>query len=133
MTIEQMKRRAGQPSDAKMPSSSSSCRPSTSSGSKTSTPAQSRNPTTMATTKLGQSWNRSTCHTYSAPGRQQHGRPLEAAAILNNPRLQQVTGLHPRKASWWNGMQPPRDELARLQWVMSLPDLYPVKRPRGNF
>ncbi|KAI0112770.1 hypothetical protein F4776DRAFT_339939 [Hypoxylon sp. NC0597] len=67
------------------------------------------------------------------PKGQPHGRPLEAAAILNNPRLQQVTGVHPRKLSSYSGVQPSRDELMRLQWVMSLPDPYPVKRPKGNF
>ncbi|KAI0901366.1 hypothetical protein F4806DRAFT_191457 [Annulohypoxylon nitens] len=69
----------------------------------------------------------------SIPKNQYPGRPLEAASILNNPRLQQVTGLLPRKAARWNGMRPPIDELIRLQWVMSLPDQYPVKRPKGNF
>ncbi|KAI1381247.1 hypothetical protein F4677DRAFT_440461 [Hypoxylon crocopeplum] len=61
------------------------------------------------------------------------GRPLEAAAILSNPRLQQVTGLHPRRVSWWSGIRPPIDELSRLQWAMGIPDTYPVKRPKGNF
>ncbi|KAI1091174.1 hypothetical protein F5B19DRAFT_286811 [Rostrohypoxylon terebratum] len=69
----------------------------------------------------------------SIPKNQYPGRPLEAASILSNPRLQQVTGLLPRKAARWNGMRPPIDELIRLQWVMSLPDQYPVKRPKGNF
>ncbi|KAI1206151.1 uncharacterized protein F4807DRAFT_239264 [Annulohypoxylon truncatum] len=69
----------------------------------------------------------------SMPKNQHPTRPLEAAAILSNPRLRQVTGLHPRKASWWKGVHPPMDELIRLQWVMSLPDAYPVKRPKGNF
>ncbi|KAI2467460.1 hypothetical protein F4781DRAFT_308811 [Annulohypoxylon bovei var. microspora] len=69
----------------------------------------------------------------SIPRSQHYGRPLEIASLLNNPRLQQVTGLHPRRTSWWNGTQPPIDELARLQWVMSLPDTYPGKRPKGNF
>ncbi|KAI1457920.1 hypothetical protein F4805DRAFT_160432 [Annulohypoxylon moriforme] len=68
----------------------------------------------------------------SIPKTQHPSRPLEAASILNNPRLQQVTGMHPRKASWWNGMHLPIDELIRLQWAMNLPDVYPVKRPRGN-
>ncbi|KAI1481427.1 hypothetical protein F4774DRAFT_50348 [Daldinia eschscholtzii] len=71
--------------------------------------------------------------TGSAPGQPQHAQPLEAASILSHPRLQQVTGLHPRKLAWWKGVHPPRDELERLQWVMSLPDAYPVKRPKGNF
>ncbi|KAI1139901.1 hypothetical protein F5Y05DRAFT_335454 [Hypoxylon sp. FL0543] len=69
----------------------------------------------------------------SASMGQHCGRPLEAASILNNPRLQQVTGLHPSKLSRYNSLQPSRDELMRLRWVMSLPDPYPVKRPKGNF
>ncbi|KAK6955672.1 hypothetical protein Daesc_003315 [Daldinia eschscholtzii] len=71
--------------------------------------------------------------TGSPAGQPQYGQPLEAASILSHPRLQQVTGLHPRKLAWWKGVHPPRDELERLQWVMSLPDAYPVKRPKGNF
>ncbi|OTA88618.1 hypothetical protein M434DRAFT_122708 [Hypoxylon sp. CO27-5] len=67
------------------------------------------------------------------PKVQHAGRPLEAAAILNDPRLKQVTGVHPRKLSSYSGLQPSRDELMRLQWVMNLPDPYPVKRPKGNF
>ncbi|OTA53327.1 hypothetical protein K449DRAFT_221387 [Hypoxylon sp. EC38] len=67
------------------------------------------------------------------PKGQHPGRPLEAAAILNDPRLKQVTGVHPRKLSSYSGLQPSRDELMRLQWVMNLPDPYPVKRPKGNF
>ncbi|OTA98793.1 hypothetical protein M426DRAFT_17064 [Hypoxylon sp. CI-4A] len=61
-------------------------------------------------------------------------RPLEAAAILGNPRLREVTGLHPRKElpSWWSGMEPSQEELAQLQWALNLPDVFPVKRPRGN-
>ncbi|KAI2611332.1 uncharacterized protein GGS25DRAFT_191219 [Hypoxylon fragiforme] len=64
---------------------------------------------------------------------QSRGRPLEAAAILGNPRLQQITGLHPHKLAWLQAMQPPRAELERLQWALSLPEPYPKKRPRGNF
>ncbi|KAI1802351.1 hypothetical protein F4811DRAFT_405344 [Daldinia bambusicola] len=71
--------------------------------------------------------------TSSPTGHLHHGPPLEAASILSNPRLQQVTGLHPRRLGWWKGVHPPRDELQRLQWVMSLPDTYPIKRPKGNF
>ncbi|KAI1471691.1 uncharacterized protein F4812DRAFT_188709 [Daldinia caldariorum] len=71
--------------------------------------------------------------TGSPTGQLQHGQPLEAASILSHPRLQQVTGLHPRKLGWWKGVHPPRDELERLKWVMSLPDTYPIKRPKGNF
>ncbi|KAI8958191.1 hypothetical protein F5Y11DRAFT_51319 [Daldinia sp. FL1419] len=70
----------------------------------------------------------------SLPNGQSHrARPLEPEAILSNPRLQQVTGLHPRKVSWWKAVHPPIDELARLQWAMSLPDAYPAKRPKGNY
>ncbi|KAI0880107.1 uncharacterized protein GGS22DRAFT_99870 [Annulohypoxylon maeteangense] len=67
------------------------------------------------------------------PQHQHHARPLEPASILSNPRLRQVTGMHPRKACWWNGMHLPKDELIRLQWAMTLPDVYPAKRPKGNF
>ncbi|KAI4866556.1 hypothetical protein F4820DRAFT_245779 [Hypoxylon rubiginosum] len=123
-TIQQAKRKAAQPSKAQVTSS----RPSFS-GSKSSTPAQSHKSITTATKSVQ---TRSSSH-ISTSGQPQHSRPLEAAAILSNPRLRQVTGLHPRKASWWNGLQPPADELARLQWVMSLPDVYPVKRPKGNY
>ncbi|KAI1388570.1 uncharacterized protein F4822DRAFT_250359 [Hypoxylon trugodes] len=67
-------------------------------------------------------------------GRNQHcGPQLEAASILNNPRLRQVTGLPTHKLARWNGMRPPRDELLRLRWALSFPDVYPVKRPKGNF
>ncbi|KAI1780746.1 hypothetical protein F4818DRAFT_15297 [Hypoxylon cercidicola] len=123
-TIQQAKWKAAQPSKVRTPSSKAS-----SSGSKPSAPAQSHRPITTAT-KSGQT--RINNHK-STSGQSQGSRPLEAAAILSNPRLRQVTGLHPRKASWWNGLQPPSEELARLQWVMSLPDVYPIKRPKGNF
>ncbi|KAI1653666.1 hypothetical protein F4813DRAFT_247735 [Daldinia decipiens] len=86
-------------------------------------------PSKTAPTKPENPTGRTGLHT----GQPYHGQSLEAASILSHPRLQQVTGLHPRKVSWWKGAHPPRDELARLQWVMNLPDTYPVKRPKGNF
>ncbi|KAI6093037.1 hypothetical protein F4821DRAFT_253784 [Hypoxylon rubiginosum] len=125
-TIQQARRKTAQPSRAQI--QTPNARPS--SASKPSAPAQSHKPITTATRSAP---TRSSSHNNtSAQAQAQNGRPLEAAAILSNPRLRQVTGLHPRKATWWNGVQPPLDELARLQWVMSLPDVYPVKRPKGH-
>ncbi|KAI1337538.1 hypothetical protein F5Y15DRAFT_147429 [Xylariaceae sp. FL0016] len=69
----------------------------------------------------------------SKAGKLQSGGALDARAILSNPRLQQVTGFLPRKTGLFDKLEPPIDELARLQWVMSLPDTFPAKRPRGNF
>ncbi|KAI1506757.1 hypothetical protein F5X99DRAFT_404115 [Biscogniauxia marginata] len=63
----------------------------------------------------------------------QSGPALTAKDILSHPRLQQATGMLPRKLRWWQGVEPPRDELVRLAWVMSLPDTYPRKKPKGNF
>ncbi|XXG97451.1 hypothetical protein Hte_003752 [Hypoxylon texense] len=117
-TIPQAKRKTAQPSKPQILIP----RPSVS-GSKPSAPAQSRKPTTTATSS----------HHTSTSEQPHHSRPLSAAAILSNPRLRQVTGLHPRKAMWWNGLQPPPEELARLQWALNLPDAYPVKRPKGNY
>ncbi|KAI0593806.1 hypothetical protein F4775DRAFT_596873 [Biscogniauxia sp. FL1348] len=67
------------------------------------------------------------------PVLQTEGPDLEACNILSHPRLQQATGMLPRKLGWWEGVEPPHDELMRLQWTMSLPDTYPQKKPRGNF
>ncbi|KAI1632286.1 hypothetical protein F4809DRAFT_105368 [Biscogniauxia mediterranea] len=61
------------------------------------------------------------------------GPALEAFDILSHPRLQEATGMLPRKVGWWEGVEPPRDELRRLRWAMSLPDAYPRKKPKGNF
>ncbi|KAI5917975.1 hypothetical protein F4810DRAFT_610024 [Camillea tinctor] len=58
---------------------------------------------------------------------------LEVRDILSHPRLQQATGMLPRKVGWWEGLELSRDELSRLQWAMSLPDVYPRKKPKGNF
>ncbi|KAI0843616.1 hypothetical protein F5Y06DRAFT_7588 [Hypoxylon sp. FL0890] len=102
-----------------------------SSSSRGKTSAQVKTGQIATTTNPGKQSGRTSYD--SASRGQLSGRPLEAASILNNPRLQQVTGLHPRKLSWYSGLQPPRDELMRLRWVMNLPDPYPVKRPKGNF
>ncbi|KAI2602627.1 hypothetical protein GGR54DRAFT_491063 [Hypoxylon sp. NC1633] len=148
MTTDQGKRKAMPPSITRNPkplssssssSSSSSLSPSSSrtTSSKRTTQAQPHKPTAAPTTTKPAKPSREPSHgskSQSEQHRSQHrGQPLEAASILNNPRLQQVTGLHPRKLSSWAGVRPPIDELARLQWAMSLPDVYPVKRPRGNF
>ncbi|KAI1412315.1 hypothetical protein F5Y13DRAFT_45961 [Hypoxylon sp. FL1857] len=129
MMIEQAKRKPPPPASNGLTSRLS---PSSSS-SKGKTSAQVKtNQTAAATTS--KSGGRSGRISYDSMPKGTHcGRPLEAASILNNPRLQQVTGLHPRKLSWYSGLQPSRDELMRLQWVMNLPDPYPVKRPKGNF
>ena len=38
-------------------------------------------------------------------------------AVLRDPRLHQVTGLLPRKATVWEGVELPQEELARLVGV----------------
>ncbi|KAI1759055.1 hypothetical protein GGR53DRAFT_180061 [Hypoxylon sp. FL1150] len=124
-TIQQAKRKTAQPSKVQTLNTRP---PSSASKPSAPVPAQSQKPITTATRS---SQTRSD-GLGSTSAQAQCSRPLEAATILSNPRLRQVTGLHPRKAMWWTGVQPPLDELARLQWVMSLPDAYPVKRPKGN-
>ncbi|KAI3319158.1 hypothetical protein HD806DRAFT_295379 [Xylariaceae sp. AK1471] len=64
---------------------------------------------------------------------QQTPPALKARDILKHPRLQQVTGLLPGKASLWGDKELPPDELYRLAWAMTLPETFPSKRPRGNF
>ncbi|KAI1084892.1 hypothetical protein F5B20DRAFT_224370 [Whalleya microplaca] len=127
MAIEQSKRRAV-PTPPSHPSHASSH----ASSSKTSEGKRQQRPqshkTTATTTKTQSSQN----SREAVPGKQPHGA-LDAAAILNNPRLRQVTGLQTRKSGWWSNVKPPKEELARLQWVMSLPDTYPTKRPKGNY
>ncbi|KAI2624598.1 hypothetical protein GGS26DRAFT_204644 [Hypomontagnella submonticulosa] len=124
MAPEQGKRKTTQSSNVRG-TKSSSTPPSSASKGQGGVQAESRKGA-MSTLKPVDSNN-------SVPKEQYHGRPLEAASILTHPRLQQATGLHPRKLSWWRGVRPPKDELIRLQWAMSLPDRYPAKRPRGNF
>jgi len=41
--------------------------------------------------------------------------------------------MKPHKLAAFNEARLPGDELVRLRWAMSLPDVYPVKRPKGNF
>ncbi|KAI0102482.1 hypothetical protein GGR51DRAFT_562655 [Nemania sp. FL0031] len=60
-------------------------------------------------------------------------RPLRTRDILKNPRLQEVTGLLPRKLNLLGDVEIPPDELYRLAWAMTLPEPFPSKRPRGNF
>ncbi|KAI5864018.1 hypothetical protein GGS23DRAFT_595670 [Durotheca rogersii] len=77
----------------------------------------------------------------SAAGTDRSGRyrgdapvhPLEAAAILDPSRLQHVTGVLPRNLARLKGVPLSRKELAQLQWVQRLPDVYPTKRPKGLF
>ncbi|KAI1287190.1 hypothetical protein F5Y03DRAFT_124409 [Xylaria venustula] len=63
-------------------------------------------------------------------------RPSDQArrtrAILNCPRLQQVTGLLPRNIDLWAERELPPSELRRLAWAMTLPEPFPRKRPRGE-
>ncbi|KAI0385537.1 hypothetical protein F5Y04DRAFT_187354 [Hypomontagnella monticulosa] len=123
MAPEQGKRKTAQSSNIRITKDSSTS--SSSSKGKDGVQAEPRRGA-ASRLKLVDSYN-------SIPKEQRHGRPLEAANILTHPRLQQATGLHPRKLSWWSGLRPPKDELIRLQWAMSLPDRYPAKRPKGNF
>ncbi|KAI0425621.1 hypothetical protein F5Y09DRAFT_95381 [Xylaria sp. FL1042] len=58
--------------------------------------------------------------------------PLRTRDILSCPRLQQVTGLLPRKVDLWADRELPPDELYRLAWAMALPEQFPMKRPRGE-
>ncbi|KAH8167330.1 hypothetical protein CIB48_g908 [Xylaria polymorpha] len=57
---------------------------------------------------------------------------LRTEDILNNPRLQQVTGLLPGKVGIWSDRELPPDELYRLAWAMALPEPFPSKRPLGE-
>ncbi|KAI0862472.1 hypothetical protein F4860DRAFT_115282 [Xylaria cubensis] len=57
---------------------------------------------------------------------------LRTVDILNNPRLQQVTGLLPSKVDAWSNRDLPPDELYRLAWAMALPEPFPSKRPQGE-
>ncbi|KAI1132600.1 hypothetical protein F5Y10DRAFT_197449 [Nemania abortiva] len=63
----------------------------------------------------------------------QSSRPLRTKDILKSPRLQEVTGLLPRKLNLLGDVEIPPDELYRLAWAMTLPEPFPSKRPRGNF
>ncbi|KAI0436881.1 hypothetical protein F4803DRAFT_199771 [Xylaria telfairii] len=64
---------------------------------------------------------------------QLQARPsLRTEDILNNPRLQQVTGLLPEKVGIWSSRELPPDELYRLAWAMALPEPFPSKRPLGE-
>ncbi|KAI0804969.1 hypothetical protein GGR55DRAFT_309229 [Xylaria sp. FL0064] len=58
--------------------------------------------------------------------------PLRTKDILSSPRLQQVTGLLPSKVDLWADRELPPDELYRLAWAMTLPEPFPMKRPRGE-
>ncbi|KAI8955789.1 hypothetical protein F4801DRAFT_175938 [Xylaria longipes] len=72
-------------------------------------------------------------HSGSRPSTQQQALPgLRTVDILNNPRLQQVTGLLPRKVDTWSDRVLPPDELYRLAWAMALPEPFPSKRPQGE-
>ncbi|KAI0517238.1 hypothetical protein F5B22DRAFT_114815 [Xylaria bambusicola] len=67
------------------------------------------------------------------PGNQKRAFPaLRTRDILRSPRLQQVTGILPRKADLWADRELPPDELYRLAWAMRLPEPFPAKRPRGE-
>ncbi|KAI0911720.1 hypothetical protein F4823DRAFT_270477 [Ustulina deusta] len=69
----------------------------------------------------------------SAPRNQQQTfRALRTRDIITNPRLQQVTGILPRKVDLWADRELPPEELYRLAWAMRLPEPFPAKRPRGE-
>ncbi|KAI1364267.1 hypothetical protein F5Y08DRAFT_219216 [Xylaria arbuscula] len=57
---------------------------------------------------------------------------LRAKDVLSSPRLQRVTGLLARKAERWPDRELPREEIYRLAWAMTLPEPFPVSRPRGD-
>ncbi|KAI1426347.1 hypothetical protein F5Y12DRAFT_713343 [Xylaria sp. FL1777] len=69
----------------------------------------------------------------SAPSNHEKGFPaLRTRDIIKSPRLQQVTGLLPRKVDLWADRVLPPEELYRLAWAMALPEPFPTKRPRGE-
>jgi len=57
---------------------------------------------------------------------------LRTMDILRDPRLQRTTGFLPEKATSWRDRVIPPDELDKLACAMSLPDMWPAKRSRGN-
>ena len=50
-------------------------------------------------------------------------------SILHDPRLQQVTGVLPRKMSTWDRKEIPADDVALLYRAITMQDYY-VRRPR---
>ncbi|RYP80675.1 hypothetical protein DL769_002357 [Monosporascus sp. CRB-8-3] len=66
-------------------------------------------------------------------GRQpRHTSKVDSRTVLDDARLQRVTGLLPHKMSKWAGKEPPADELALLARAMNL-ESCPVRRPKGNY
>ncbi|GAW24897.1 hypothetical protein ANO14919_144920 [Xylariales sp. No.14919] len=63
---------------------------------------------------------------------QQTFRRPRTRDILKHPQLQKVTGVLPRKVDLWDDRELPPDEIYRLAWAMTLPEPFPVKRPRGE-
>ncbi|KAI0392710.1 hypothetical protein F5Y17DRAFT_340821 [Xylariaceae sp. FL0594] len=58
---------------------------------------------------------------------------LRTMDVLTCPRLEEATGFLPDKAKSWRDLEVPPDELEKIIWAMSLPDLWPATRPRGNY
>ncbi|RYP75954.1 hypothetical protein DL771_002026 [Monosporascus sp. 5C6A] len=65
-------------------------------------------------------------------GQPRHTSKVDSRAVLDDARLQRVTGLLPHKMSTWAGKELPADELALLARAMNL-ESCPVWRPKGNY